>query len=61
MAVALLSSASAQTSSGEINAGIEAYKSAMYERAIVHFRKAVDLDPKLVVARLYLATCYAQM
>jgi len=51
----------AQTVSSEMNAGVEAYKSAMYENAIAHFLKAVQLNSTVVVAHLYLATCYAQM
>jgi tetratricopeptide (TPR) repeat protein len=51
----------AQTVSSEMDAGVEAYKSAMYERAIAHFRKATELDPNLAAAHIYLATAYAQM
>ena len=61
LAVALLHPLCAQTVSSEMNAGIEAYKAAMYESAIVHFRKAAELEPRLVVAHLYLATSFAQM
>jgi len=43
----------------QLNKGVQAYKSAKYEAAIGHFKKAVDLDPKLINARLYLATAYA--
>ena len=31
-----------------------------YEEAIEHFKNAVNLDPSLINARLYLATAYAQ-
>jgi tetratricopeptide (TPR) repeat protein len=51
----------AQTVYSEMDAGVEAYKSAMYERAIAHFRKAIELDPNLAAAHIYLATAYAQM
>lgn len=44
----------------QLNKGVTSYKNAKYEEAIGHFQKAVDLDPALVVARLYLATAYAQ-
>lgn len=44
----------------EINQGVEAYKSARYEEAILHFEKATNLAPCLTVARLYLATAQAQ-
>src|SRR4051812_20662209 len=43
----------------QLNKGVQAYKSAKYETAISHFKNAVDLDPKLINARLYLATAYA--
>jgi tetratricopeptide (TPR) repeat protein len=42
----------------QLNKGVEAYKSTHYEEAINHFQQAVDLDPKLLNARLYLATAY---
>lgn len=61
LAIALLQPVCAQIPSSEMDAGVAAYTSAMYERAIGHFRNAVELDPKLVVAHLYLAMCYAQM
>lgn len=61
LAVALLHTLFAQTVSSEMDAGVEAYKSAMYERAIAHFRKATELDPNLAAAHMYLATAYAQM
>lgn len=44
----------------QLNKGVGAYKNAKYEEAIDHFQKAVSLDPGLGVARLYLATAYAQ-
>jgi tetratricopeptide (TPR) repeat protein len=43
-----------------LNKGVQAYKSQRYEDAINHFQQAVNLDPKLPMARLYLATAYAQ-
>jgi tetratricopeptide (TPR) repeat protein len=45
----------------ELNAGVQAFKQANYEDAIEHFKKAVRLEPESMVARLYLATSYAQM
>lgn len=39
---------------------MQSYKSARYEEAIAHFQRSVDLDPRLLNARLYLATAYAQ-
>src|ERR1035437_7835868 len=44
----------------QLNKGVQAYKNAKYEDAIEHFKNAVELDPSLVTARLYLATAYAQ-
>ncbi|WP_158752394.1 tetratricopeptide repeat protein [Acidobacterium sp. S8] len=44
----------------QLNKGVAAYKNARYEEAIGHFQNAVNLDPKLPMARLYLATAYAQ-
>jgi tetratricopeptide (TPR) repeat protein len=44
----------------QLNKGVAAYKNARYEEAINHFQNAVNLDPSLPMARLYLATAYAQ-
>ena len=44
----------------QLNKGVAAYKNARFEEAIGHFQTAVQLDPKLPMARLYLATAYAQ-
>jgi len=44
----------------QLNKGVMSYKNARYEEAIDHFQQAVSLDPALAVARLYLATAYAQ-
>lgn len=44
----------------QLNKGVQSYKNAQYEAAIQHFKRAVELDPKLTNARLYLATAYAQ-
>ena len=44
----------------QLNKGVQAYKNAKYEDAIEHFKNAVELDPSLTNARLYLATAYAQ-
>ena len=40
----------------QLNKGVVAYKNAKYKDAIEHFKNAVDLDPNLTNARLYLAT-----
>jgi tetratricopeptide (TPR) repeat protein len=44
----------------QLNKGVHAYKAAKYEQAIEHFEAAIALDPKLINARLYLATALAQ-
>jgi tetratricopeptide (TPR) repeat protein len=44
----------------QLNKGVQSYKNAKYEEAIDHFQKAVELDPTLLNARLYLATAFAQ-
>jgi len=44
----------------QLNKGVQAYKGANYEQAIEHFKNAVGLDPDLKVAKMYLATAYAQ-
>ncbi len=43
----------------ELNKGVAQYKSAKFERAIEHFKRAIELDPELLNARVYLATAYA--
>lgn len=44
----------------QLNKGVLAFKAAKYEEAIERFKNAVELDPNLLTARLYLATAYAQ-
>ena len=39
---------------------MQAYRGANYEQAIEHFKNAVSLDGDLKVAKMYLATAYAQ-
>jgi tetratricopeptide (TPR) repeat protein len=43
-----------------LNQGVAAFKNGQYDDAIEKFKKAKDLDPDLINARLYLATAYAQ-
>jgi tetratricopeptide (TPR) repeat protein len=45
----------------ELNLGVQAFKNAHYEQAIEHFQAAVNHDPDLMVARLYLGVTYAQL
>jgi len=42
----------------QLNKGVESYKNNHYEQAIDHFQQAVQLDPALINARMYLATAY---
>ncbi|MEO6119293.1 MAG: hypothetical protein ABIP12_01280 [Terriglobales bacterium] len=45
----------------QLNKGVQAYKSSKFEQAVQFFQKAIQLDPDLHVAKLYLATaCVAQ-
>jgi len=62
VAAALLSTAGCNKlrARDELNKGIKSYKNANYEQAINHFQEAVRLDENLKVAKLYLATAYAQ-
>jgi len=42
-----------------LNKGVAAFKNGQYDTAVEDFKQAKDLDPNLLVARLYLATAYA--
>jgi len=44
----------------EMHAGVLAYKFSDYPGAAEHFKAALNLDPSLTAARLFLATAYAQ-
>ena len=44
----------------QLNKGVHAYKGANYEQAVEHFKNAIQLDGDLKVAKMYLATVYAQ-
>ncbi|HVA01794.1 MAG TPA: tetratricopeptide repeat protein [Terriglobia bacterium] len=44
----------------QLNKGVAAYRNAQFQTAIEHFKNAVQLDPTLLNAKLYLATAYAQ-
>lgn len=45
----------------QLNKGVQAYKASKFEQAVAFFQKAIELDPELTVAKLYLATaCVAQ-
>jgi tetratricopeptide (TPR) repeat protein len=43
----------------QLNKGVAAYRDAQFQVAIEHFKNAIQLDPNLLNARLYLATAYA--
>ena len=43
----------------ELNKGVRAYRGAQFDTAIKHFQRAIELDPKLINARIYLAIAYA--
>jgi len=43
-----------------LNKGVQAFRAQKYDVAIDHFKKAIELDPELKDAELYLATGYAQ-
>ena len=60
-AVAVLSSGCNKLQARDnLNKGVNAFKSGQYTAAADDFKKAIDLDPDLPVARLYLATAYMQ-
>jgi tetratricopeptide (TPR) repeat protein len=40
--------------------GQQAFKNAKYESAVDHFKQAMELDPNLTMAELYLGTAYSQ-
>src|SRR3984885_5811485 len=42
----------------QLNKGVKSYKDNHYEEAINHFQKAVQLDPGLINARMYLSTAF---
>src|SRR5580700_4994841 len=48
------------TAADEMHAGIIAFKFSDYSGAAEHFRTALELNPSLSEARLYLATAYAR-
>ncbi len=45
----------------QLNKGVGSFRNAQYQPAIDHFQRAIDLDPSLLNARLYLATAYFQL
>src|SRR5215475_13162359 len=43
-----------------LNKGVRAFRENHYENAVKYFQQAVELDPDLTTAEIYLATAYAQ-
>src|SRR5438876_6179089 len=43
-----------------LNKGVRAFRDAHYDRAVTYFQQAVQLDPDLTTAEIYLGTAYAQ-
>ena len=43
-----------------LNKGVRAFRDAHYENAVKYFQNAVQLDPDLTTAEIYLGTAYAQ-
>jgi tetratricopeptide (TPR) repeat protein len=43
-----------------LNKGVRAFRDTHYENAVSFFKKAVELDPDLTTAEIYLGTAYAQ-
>jgi hypothetical protein len=60
VALALFSSAGCDKlrARDQLNKGVESFKNNHYEQAIDHFQQAVQLDPNLINARMYLATAF---
>jgi Tfp pilus assembly protein PilF len=42
-----------------LDQGVQAFKEAQFDRAVELFKQALDLDPTLLNAQLYLASAYA--
>jgi tetratricopeptide (TPR) repeat protein len=51
----------AQSSDVELQLGIESYKNSRLEQAAFHFKKATELDPSNITARIFLATTYSSL
>ena len=43
-----------------LNKGVRAFRDAHYDNAVKYFQQAVQLDPDLTTAEIYLATAYSQ-
>ena len=59
--VALASASCAKLQARDnLNKGVRAFRDTHYENAVSYFKKAVELDPDLTTAEIYLGTAYAQ-
>jgi tetratricopeptide (TPR) repeat protein len=54
------SALSALKARDQLHKGVDSYRNGKFQTAIEHFKSAIQLDPRLINARLYLATAYAQ-
>jgi tetratricopeptide (TPR) repeat protein len=54
------SALSALKARDQLHKGVDSYRNGKFQAAIEHFKSAIQLDPSLINARLYLATAYAQ-
>jgi tetratricopeptide (TPR) repeat protein len=61
LAAAFMMSCSKLKARDQLNKGVAAFRNAQFQAAITHFKNAVQLDPTLLNARLYLATAYSQL
>ena len=43
----------------QLNKGVSAFRAGQYQTSVEHFKRAVEFDPELINARLYLATAYS--
>src|SRR5438094_6511337 len=62
LAILALASTSCQKlqARDNLNKGVRAFRDAHYDNAVKYFQQAVQLDPDLTTAEIYLATAYAQ-
>jgi len=58
--LALSSGCSKLRARDQLNKGVQAFRNAQFQTAIVDFGNAIRLDPTLLNAKLYLATAWAQ-
>lgn len=61
LAVAMATGCSKLKARDQLNKGVASFRAAQFQQAIKHFQNAIELDPTLLNARLYLATAYFQL